>query len=59
MTGKNNHYEIERKMAPSKQRFGIKKLTIGTASVLLGAIFMVGGTHSVSADQAAASSSSQ
>lgn len=59
MTGKNNHYEIERKMAPSKQRFGIKKLTIGTASVLLGAIFMVGGTHSVSADQVAASSSSQ
>lgn len=59
MTGKNNHYEIERKMAPSKQRFGIKKLTIGTASVLLGAIFMLGGTHSVSADQTAASSSSQ
>ncbi|EDX42601.1 YSIRK-type signal peptide-containing protein [Limosilactobacillus reuteri] len=41
---KNNVQEYVRKMESQRQRFGLRKLSIGVASVLLGTTFMVGGT---------------
>lgn len=41
---KNNAQEYVRKMEPQRQRFGLRKLSIGVASVLLGTTFMVGGS---------------
>ncbi|WP_233446402.1 mucin-binding protein [Limosilactobacillus balticus] len=41
---KNNTQEYVRKMEPQRQRFGLRKLSVGVASVLLGTTFMVGGT---------------
>ena len=41
---KNNVQEYVRKMEPQRQRFGLRKLSVGVASVLLGTTFMVGGT---------------
>ncbi|WP_225432287.1 YSIRK-type signal peptide-containing protein [Limosilactobacillus reuteri] len=41
---KNNAQEYVRKMEPQRQRFGLRKLSVGVASVLLGTTFMVGGT---------------
>lgn len=41
---KNNAQEYVRKMEQQRQRFGLRKLSVGVASVLLGTTFMVGGT---------------
>ena len=38
--GKNNQKELINKMKPTKQRWGLRKLSIGVASVLLGLSFM-------------------
>jgi LPXTG-motif cell wall-anchored protein len=46
MLSKNNWNEQFRKQEPKKQRFTIKKLTVGVASVLLGFTFMAGTTAS-------------
>lgn len=40
MLSKNNLKELNRKQEPKKQRFALKKLTIGVASVLIGFTFM-------------------
>ncbi|QDR72595.1 YSIRK-type signal peptide-containing protein [Limosilactobacillus reuteri] len=40
---KNNAQEVQKKMTPQRQRFGIRKLSVGVASVLLGTTFLVGG----------------
>ncbi|OYS84210.1 hypothetical protein CBG04_04430, partial [Limosilactobacillus reuteri] len=40
MLSKNNRKEQFRKQEPKKQRFAIKKLTVGVASVLIGFTFM-------------------
>ena len=40
MLSKNNRKEQFRKQKPKKQRFAIKKLTVGVASVLIGFTFM-------------------
>ncbi|MBB1069810.1 YSIRK-type signal peptide-containing protein [Limosilactobacillus sp. RRLNB_1_1] len=40
MLSQNNWQEQLRKQAPKKQRFAIKKLTVGVASVLIGFTFM-------------------
>ncbi|MBB1078357.1 YSIRK-type signal peptide-containing protein [Limosilactobacillus sp. STM2_1] len=50
MLSKNNRQEYFRKQEPKKQRFTIKKLTVGVASVLLGFTFM-GINASASADE--------
>lgn len=42
---KNNVQEISRKMANQHQRFGLRKLSIGVASVLLGTTFAIGGVR--------------
>ncbi|KRL26018.1 hypothetical protein FD27_GL001405 [Limosilactobacillus frumenti DSM 13145] len=48
MLSKNNIWEYHRKNDPTKQRFTIKKLTVGVASVLIGMTFA--GTSVASAD---------
>ncbi|WP_295729459.1 pectate lyase-like adhesive domain-containing protein [uncultured Limosilactobacillus sp.] len=40
MLSSNNHQELFRKQEPKRQRFTIKKLTVGVASVLIGFTFM-------------------
>ncbi len=47
---KNNAQEYVRKMEPQRQRFGLRKLSVGVASVLLGTTFMVGGSTVAHAD---------
>lgn len=42
MFSKNNRFAMERKMSASKQRFGLRKLSVGVASVLLGLTFLYG-----------------
>lgn len=54
MLSKNNVKEYIEKNAPTKQRFTIKKLTVGVASVLIGMTFA--GTSVASADETPASS---
>lgn len=49
MLSSNNREELFRKQEPKKQRFAIKKLTVGVASVLIGFTFM-GLNASASAD---------
>ncbi|WP_304678167.1 pectate lyase-like adhesive domain-containing protein [uncultured Limosilactobacillus sp.] len=49
MLSKNNRQEQFRKQEPKKQRFAIKKLTVGVASVLIGFTFM-GMSASADAD---------
>ena len=45
MVSKNNAKMVQRKMADQKQKFGIRKLSVGVASVLLGTVFyMQSGT---------------
>lgn len=39
MLSRNNHQEQFKKYEPKKQRFTIKKLSVGVASVLLGISF--------------------
>ena len=50
MLSKNNQKEQFYKQEPKKQRFAIKKLTVGVASVLIGFTFM-GISNSANADQ--------
>ena len=40
MLSNNNKAEFIRKQQPTKQRFAIKKLSVGVASVLIGLTFM-------------------
>lgn len=40
MLSKNNRKELARKQVPKRQRFTLKKLTVGVASVLIGFTFM-------------------
>ncbi len=40
---KNNTQEYVRKMEQQRQQFGLRKLSIGVASVLLGTPFIIGG----------------
>lgn len=49
MLSKKNVKLMIQKQQPRKQRFGIRKLSIGVVSVLLGLLF-IGGGHSASAD---------
>lgn len=51
MLSSNNHSEQIKKQMPKQQRFAIKKLTVGVASVLVGLSFM-GITQDVHADVA-------
>ena len=55
MLSKNNRKEQFRKQEPKKQRFAIKKLTVGVASVLIGFTFM---GMNASADTTAAEANS-
>ena len=50
MLSSNNRNEYLRKQEPKKQRFAIKKLTVGVASVLIWFTFM-GLSASASADE--------
>lgn len=51
MLSKNNNNLWNEKMEPKKQRFAIKKFTVGVASVLIGTTFaFYAGGNSVSAD---------
>ena len=50
MVSKNNHQFYQRKHAERKQRWGVRKLSVGVASVLLGTTFMLYGNHAVLAD---------
>ncbi|MGS0679374.1 YSIRK-type signal peptide-containing protein [Lactobacillus johnsonii] len=57
MLSKNNYKEKIRKMEPRKERFSIRKFSIGAASVLIGFSFMsMAGSqkaHAATGDQAA------
>jgi|GEM_PF-4184600 len=46
MLSKNNRDLLSQKMEPRKQRFTIKRLTVGVASVLVSTLFMVQGGDS-------------
>ncbi|WP_340852217.1 YSIRK-type signal peptide-containing protein, partial [Ligilactobacillus salivarius] len=50
MVSKNNHQFYQQKYAERKQRWGLRKLSVGVASVLLGTTFMLHSNHAVSAD---------
>src|SRR5699024_10723744 len=50
MVSKNNHQVYQQTLAERKQRWGIRKLSVGVASVLLGTTFMLYGNHAVLAD---------
>ena len=51
MLSKNNSDLLSQKMEPRKQRFTIKRLTVGVASVLVSTLFMVqGGDSTAKAD---------
>ena len=54
MVSKNNLQLLERKQQPRKQRFGLRKMSIGLVSVLLGLLFITNG-NSASADEVATS----
>ncbi|WHO85429.1 MBG domain-containing protein [Limosilactobacillus oris] len=49
-SAKNNHQFYQQKHAERKQRWGIRKLSVGVASVLLGTTFMLYSNHAVLAD---------
>ena len=50
MSSKKNH-NLEKNLADEKQRFGIRKFSVGVASVLLGTSLMLGAnTQIVHAD---------
>lgn len=51
MLSKNNFHEKIRQMEEKRERFSIRKLSIGAASVLIGFAFMGFGAHSVQADE--------
>lgn len=48
---KNNYQEIIRKMTQHQQRFGLRKLSVGVASVLLGTTFLLGAGLTAHADE--------
>ncbi|MCC4478849.1 DUF1542 domain-containing protein, partial [Limosilactobacillus reuteri] len=50
MVSKNNHQFYQQKHAERKQRWGLRKLSVGVASVLLGTTFMLHSNHAVLAD---------
>ena len=50
MVSKNNHQFYQQKHAERKQRWGLRKLSVGVASVLLGTTFMLYSNHAVLAD---------
>lgn len=50
MVSKNNYSEKMRKIRPQKQRFSIRKFTVGAASVLIGLTFMGMNGQTVKAD---------
>lgn len=50
MVSKNNTKYLIEKNANKQQRFGLRKLSIGVASVLLGTTFFIGATTNVQAD---------
>ena len=50
MLSRNNIHEKLRKMEPQKQRFSIRKFTVGVASVLIGLTFMGINSQTVNAE---------
>lgn len=50
MVSKNNTKYLIEKNANKQQRFGLRKLSIGVASVLLGTTFFIGATTNVQAN---------
>lgn len=50
MISKNNHQFYQQKNVEKKQRWGLRKLSVGVASVLLGTTFMLHSNHVVSAN---------
>ena len=50
MLSTNNKNELLKKQVSQRQKFAIKKLTVGVASVLIGFMFMWGGANTASAD---------
>ena len=50
MVSKNNYSEKMRKIIPQKQRFSIRKFTVGAASVLIGLTFMGVNNQEAQAD---------
>ena len=58
MVSKNNYSEKMRKIRPQKQRFSIRKFTVGAASVLIGLTFMGMNGQTVKADTTVASEES-
>ena len=54
MVSKNNYSEKMRKIRPQKQRFSIRKFTVGAASVLIGLTFMGVNNQEAQADTTAA-----
>lgn len=50
MVSKNNYSEKMRKIRPQKQRFSIRKFTVGAASVLIGLTFMGVNNQEAQAD---------
>lgn len=50
MVSKNNYSEKMRRIRPQKQRFSIRKFTVGAASVLIGLTFMGVNNQTVKAD---------
>ena len=50
MVSKNNYQLYQQKHADGKQRWGLRKLSVGVASVLLGTTFMLYSNHAVLAD---------
>ncbi|MGN8813718.1 YSIRK-type signal peptide-containing protein, partial [Lactobacillus amylovorus] len=50
MLSRNNIHEKLRKMQPQKQRFSIRKFTVGVASVLIGLTFMGINSQTVNAE---------
>lgn len=50
MLSSNNKNEFLKKQVTQRQKFTIKKLTVGVASVLIGFMFMWGGANTASAD---------
>ncbi|MGN1279443.1 MAG: YSIRK-type signal peptide-containing protein, partial [Limosilactobacillus sp.] len=55
MLSRKNVKLMSQKQQPRKQRFGIRKLSIGVVSVLLGLLFIGGGQGALADDLAAAS----
>ena len=59
MVGKNNYKTRAEKTANRKQRFSLKKLSVGVASVAVGTTLFLGNTDAVSAEEGEASVDSE